>query len=1015
MAKRQITRTRDFSQLGFILLAFSFCFILSRAEATNYYFSASLGDDSRTSAQAQSSSTPWKTISKLNATTFAAGDAIFFNKGDTFYGSIIVSNSGSSGSPITFGAYGSGANPIITGFTTITGWTNTGGGIYSKVISCESSINILTINGVQYAMGRYPNTGWLNYESFSGMTSITDAQLSATPVWTGAEAVIRKNDWEISRNAVTSHTAQTLTFTGSSVALANGWGYYIQNSVSTLDQFGEWYYNPTSSTLYMYFGAVDPATKTVQIPTIDKLVTFTSGISYITFNNISFKGSNKSAIYAGNNTYVTVKNCNIDFSGNIGLRFSYCNNTTLENNTINHSNDQGIATWSTSNNATITGNTVKNTELIPAHGVSDYMSGVGIFAFQGDNILVKYNSIDSSSYCGIIMGGNNQIVRKNFITNSMLNKQDGAGIYYGLQAAYSNMTIDSNIVLSSYGGYEGKPVGSTVSAANGIYIDYGTTGGVAIKDNTTANCNGHGIFDHASRNLTITGNTSYNNIYQLTLQETPSLGVSITGLTIKNNKFIAKESAQLVFWGRLNAGSVWAEIGALDNNYYARPISDAASIKAMVNVWEITAQSLATFKGLTGQDLNSLASPVAITNTADLRFEYNATNASKSIVLPSTYIDVKGTTFANSITLSPYTSAVLIKQTTSGNKAPSIPNQSFSLNENSPSGTIVGTVTATDPDAGQIKTFSIASGNAGSAFAINASTGVLTVATSTAIKFEATPSFALVVKVQDNGTGNLSSQATVTVAIQNVNEKPVIADQTISVNTNTANGTVIKAITASDPDAGQVLTWSIVSGNTDNAFSISPSTGVLSIANSAALNLGINLAFALVTKVQDNGAGNLASQATVYVNLVITTSCSATGYIAYQKWSNIVGNDVSALTSNTNYPDIPSSSVLLTSMEAPLNSSENFGARLAGYICAPLTGSFTFCIASDESSELWLSTNDNTANKIKIASVTGYTNSRQWDKYVTQKSVPVNLSQGQSYYIEALMKGGSGSDNFSLG
>jgi hypothetical protein len=44
-------------------------------------------------------------------------------------------------------------------------------------------------------------------------------------------------------------------------------------------------------------------------------------------------------------------------------------------------------------------------------------------------------------------------------------------------------------------------------------------------------------------------------------------------------------------------------------------------------------------------------------------------------------------------------------------------------------------------------------------------------------------------------------------------------------------------------------------------------------------------------------------------------------------------------------------------------------ARACGYITAPVTGSYTFWIASDDNSELWLSINDNAVNKVKIASV----------------------------------------------
>ncbi|MGV1015528.1 MAG: cadherin repeat domain-containing protein, partial [Methyloceanibacter sp.] len=201
------------------------------------------------------------------------------------------------------------------------------------------------------------------------------------------------------------------------------------------------------------------------------------------------------------------------------------------------------------------------------------------------------------------------------------------------------------------------------------------------------------------------------------------------------------------------------------------------------------------------------------------------------------------------------------------NQAPVINNQAFSIAENSANGTNVGTVVATDPDAGQTLTYSILSGNNSGAFAINNSTGVLTVANSVALNFEVTPTFALVVKVQDNGTGNLSSQATVTVSLTDVNEAPVINSQSFVVSENSANGTNVGTVIATDPDAGQTKTFSILSGNTSGAFAINTSTGVLTVANSTAINFEVTPTYALVVKVQDNGTGNLSSQATVSVSL----------------------------------------------------------------------------------------------------------------------------------------------------
>ncbi|MBK7031133.1 MAG: cadherin domain-containing protein [Bacteroidales bacterium] len=202
------------------------------------------------------------------------------------------------------------------------------------------------------------------------------------------------------------------------------------------------------------------------------------------------------------------------------------------------------------------------------------------------------------------------------------------------------------------------------------------------------------------------------------------------------------------------------------------------------------------------------------------------------------------------------------------NEPPVITNQSFSINENSANGTAVGTVIASDPDAGQTKTFSILSGNTNTAFAISSTTGVITVANSAALNFESTPSFALVIKVQDNGTGNLSSQATVTINLINTNEPPVIINQSFSINENSSNGTTVGTVIATDPDAGQTKTFSILSGNTNTAFAISSTTGIITVANSAALNFESTPSFALVIKVQDNGAGSLSSQATVTITLI---------------------------------------------------------------------------------------------------------------------------------------------------
>jgi PQQ-dependent dehydrogenase (s-GDH family) len=153
----------------------------------------------------------------------------------------------------------------------------------------------------------------------------------------------------------------------------------------------------------------------------------------------------------------------------------------------------------------------------------------------------------------------------------------------------------------------------------------------------------------------------------------------------------------------------------------------------------------------------------------------------------------------------------------------------------------------------------------------------------------------------------------------------------------------------------------------------------------------------------------------ISVQTASSQTCSGTGAINFQRWNNVSGSAVSNLTSISGYPNNPSSTGTRTLFEMVTNLGNNIGVRMNGYICPPATGNYIFWIASDASGELWLSTGSNPANKIKIAFNTSGTNSRQWTKYASQKSVSISLIAGQVYYVEALMKEANGNDNLAVG
>jgi len=155
----------------------------------------------------------------------------------------------------------------------------------------------------------------------------------------------------------------------------------------------------------------------------------------------------------------------------------------------------------------------------------------------------------------------------------------------------------------------------------------------------------------------------------------------------------------------------------------------------------------------------------------------------------------------------------------------------------------------------------------------------------------------------------------------------------------------------------------------------------------------------------------LAGSATITVTSTCATVCSATGSILQEVWLNRAGSLISDIPVNTP----PSASYQLTSFETATNVGNNYGQRIRGYLCVPQNGNYTFYIAGDDRCELWLSTDDDPMKKTKIASVPYYTGVREWNKYASQKSVPIALAAGKKYYIEALHKEGPYSDNLAVG
>jgi parallel beta-helix repeat protein len=650
-----------------ILLLLPFCLFAKPFVSQSWYLS-NTGNDLNSGT---SSGAAWATIAKLNANwgSISAGDRIYFERGGTFYGTITIGKSGASGNPIVLDAYGTGANPIVIGFTIITsGWTNEGGGIYSKIITSSGKTNMVVIDGVQYAMGRYPDNKWLTFQSYTGGTKIVSTGLNATGNWTGYGMVLRAYEYGVDRCTIGNQKVDTITYANNGAGLApwqNGWGFFIQDGLNTLTTYGEWYHDYAGTgKFYMYFGGVTPTTKTVQVATVNNVLTNAS-FDYIRYQNIDFTGSIGNAVEWSNGVdYCSISNSVISFAGNSGIAIAPANgdstqtlNDSVFNCTIQNCNKNGVAT---DGRRTYIGN---NTITHIGQKIGQQFNGnEGIYS-PGYDVEMKYNTIRGIGYNGITvkyLGGS--LVQYNLIDSTLTHWDDGGAIYTsGATSKARQRLIDHNIITNVIGNEQGTP--NTLSTACGIYLDEGASG-IVVSGNSVANVPFlAGIKLHKSLTNTIRDNTLYNDSVGIYSQDDAG-EVSLNNF-YQNNIVVSKNPTQHGFNLYSNTNNVNTNYRG-DSNVLVRPFDNLVFGYKQPNTGYIWIyKTLAQWQKLTGEDANSNTFPTMFLDLNNFYFYYNATSAAvtlgPAILGLFNYSDMRSVNYPASITLQPYESAVLFK------------------------------------------------------------------------------------------------------------------------------------------------------------------------------------------------------------------------------------------------------------------------------------------------------------------------------------------------------------------
>ena len=167
-----------------------------------------------------------------------------------------------------------------------------------------------------------------------------------------------------------------------------------------------------------------------------------------------------------------------------------------------------------------------------------------------------------------------------------------------------------------------------------------------------------------------------------------------------------------------------------------------------------------------------------------------------------------------------------------------------------------------------------------------------------------------------------------------------------------------------------------------------------------------NASTACICRTTENSVALIAS------NEHELDSLASVGSLNVHIWSEICGKDIGVLRNWPHFPYYPNKRSFISEFrKSQLLDVENSGERIFGFVLPQRSGMYKFAITSGDTSELWLSRNEDPASSEMIARVYSLEPTRtkegNYNKYPDHISEEIPLYAGKKYYIESLSKQGS--------
>lgn len=512
------------------------------------WYVATSGADSNPGSLRQ----PFQTIQQA-ANVAQPGDTVMI-RGGTYRETVVPSQSGADGAPITFEPY-RGEKVTIDGANPINQWTTASNGIRQATVPWDlgTGNNQLFYNGQAMTEARWPNTkagpAALWQPAFAQMSGVTLGPTSGNAAtatisvpqltdpsgtWVGATIEFAAGqEWVFQSGTVTASSPGSLTFTYTPLAPfdaqtpGDGNRFYISGKLQALDAPGEWYLGPTTSTLSF----LPPNGRTPRAGSVEfKHRQFgfdLSGVSYVNVSGINLfactintdANSTHDAIRGIAAQYVSQSLLKADpwadkFAPHTSGIILNGSNNTIEDSTIRYSSGDGVFLGGS-------GNTVQNCVIADTDTIGADEGGITTL---GPNAQVLNNTVFNCGRSGVVVRYSPaSTIAHNRIYACGLLTTDLGGIYT-LQTDGQGTRIEYNRISDIHtGGYGGT----------GVYLDEGCNNYV-VDHNVTWDIDTGVKMNPPSENNQVLNNTFAGSTNSISGSGTTDM----TGSVLSSNIFI---------------------------------------------------------------------------------------------------------------------------------------------------------------------------------------------------------------------------------------------------------------------------------------------------------------------------------------------------------------------------------------------------------------------------------------------------------------------------------------------